>query len=192
MKQRPLITISLILISLVITLMAPIFDNSIYGFNHHPTEWLSFSPNAPLRHWGLSLIFSPFLHMNFVHVLTNMIFFIPVGMMIERKESGRFLAVSFVLLHALVLLLLVMVNLFFSLEGKAFLGTSHVVIGLYTFWSLKTKNFALLFWPLFIIGWGLWEPQPMILLAHTLGLFAGIKLFFWSRLWDKFRSQRSH
>lgn len=188
MKYRPFASLSLILLSFIVTVMISILDTSIYGINGHPTQWLSFLPHDPLRHMGLSLFISPFLHINFMHALVNMIFFIPLALMIERKKSGKFLTVVFFLTHALVLLLLILVDLFFSLEGKAFLGSSHVIVGLYTFWSLYNKNYSLLFWPLFMIGVGFWEPQPLTLLAHFLGLLAGVKIFNFIRLWEKFRT----
>lgn len=188
MKYRPFASVSLILLSFVVTVMISILDTSIYGINGHPTQWLSFLPHDPLRHMGLSLFISPFLHINLMHALFNMIFFIPLALMIERKKSGKFLAFSFFLHHALVLLSLVIVDLFFSLEGKAFLGSSHVITGLYIFWALYNKNYALLFWPLLIIGIGLREPQPLILLAHSLGLLVGVIVFYVIRLWDKFRT----
>lgn len=188
MKYRPFVSLSFILLSFIVTVMITILDTSIYGINGHPTQWLSFTPHEPLRHMGLSLLISPFLHINFMHVLVNMILFIPLALMIERKKSGKFLAVAFFLNHTLVLLLLVLVDLFFSLKGKAFLGSSHVVVGLYTFWALYNKNYALLFWPLLIIGVGFWEPQPLTLLTHSLGLLAGVKIFHFVRIWDKFRT----
>lgn len=188
MKYRPFASLSLILLSFIVTVMISILDTSIYGINGHPTQWLSFLPHDPLRHMGLSLFISPFLHINFMHALVNMIFFIPLALMIERKKSGKFLAVTFFLNHGLVLLSLVLVDLFFSLEGKTFLGSSHVIVALYGFWALYNKNYSLLFWPLLIIGIGLWEPQPLTLLAHSLGLLDGVIIFYVIRLWEKFRA----
>jgi hypothetical protein len=57
-----------------------------------------------------------------------MIFFAPVAMMMERKKSGFFLTLHFFLIHSQVLLFLVMVNHVFALDGKAFLGSRHVVL----------------------------------------------------------------
>ncbi len=193
MNHRPAATISLILISVAVTLMAPIFDYSVYGVNGHPTEWLSFLPGDPFRHNGFSLVVSPFLHINFQHLLTNLIFFAPVAMMMERKKSGFFLALNCFLVHSQVLLLLVMVNHLFSLDGKAFLGSSHVIIGLYTYWSLANKKYGMLFFALLILGVGLWQSQsPLTLLAHTLGFIVGVEILLLGRLRDKLRSKSSH
>jgi membrane associated rhomboid family serine protease len=193
MKTRPLATISFILLSIIITFMAPIFDSSIYGVNGHPTEWLSFLPSSPFRRMGLSLIFSPFLHINFQHLLTNMVFFTPVAMMMERKRSGVFLALNFFAIHFQVLLLLVVVNLFFPLYGKAFLGSSHVIIGLYSFWSLTNKKYGMLFFAFLILAVGLWQTQsPLTLLAHGLGFMVGIELLLLGRFWGKFGPKSSN
>jgi membrane associated rhomboid family serine protease len=173
--------------------MAPIFDSSIYGVNGHPTEWLSFLPSSPFRRMGLSLIFSPFLHINFQHLLTNMVFFTPVAMMMERKRSGVFLALNFFAIHFQVLLLLVVVNLFFPLYGKAFLGSSHVIIGLYSFWSLTNKKYGMLFFAFLILAVGLWQTQsPLTLLAHGLGFMVGIELLLLGRFWGKFGPKSSN
>jgi len=193
MNHRPVATISIILISFAVTLMAPIFDSSVYGVNGHPTEWLSFLPSEPFRHMGLSLVVSPFLHINFQHLITNMIFLAPVAMMMERKKSGFFLILHFFLIHSQVLLLLVMVNFLFPIDGKAFLGSSHVILGLYTFWSLANKKYGMLFFALLVLSVGLWQSQsPLTLLAHALGFIVGIEILLLGRLRDKLRSKSSH
>lgn len=193
MNHRPLATISFILISFAVTLMAPIFDSSVYGVNGHPTEWLSFLPNDPFRHMGLSLVVSPFLHINFQHLISNLFFFAPVAMMMERKKSGFFLILHFFLIHSQVLLLLVMVNFLFPIGGKAFLGSSHVIIGLYTYWSLASKKYGMLFFALLILGVGLWQSQsPLTLLAHALGFIVGVEILLLGRLRDKLRSKSSN
>ncbi len=192
MNQRPLATITFIMLSFAVTLMAPIFDSSVYGVNGHPREWLSFLPGSPLRHMGLSLICSTFLHINFLHVMTNMIFFTPISLMMERKKTGLFLTLNFFLIHFQVLLLLYLINLVFPMEGKAFSGSSHVIVGLYTLWSLTQKKYGMLFWPLLVIAIGLWDDNSHTLLAHALGFIVGVELLFLGRLWDKLRSKRSN
>lgn len=193
MKNKLNATISFLLLSFAITFMAPIFDSSFYGFNGHPIEWMSFLPTSPLRHAGISILFSPFLHLNTQHLLTNLFFFTPIAMMMERKRSGLFLALHFFLIHFQVLLLLVLVNVFYPLEGKAFLGSSHIIIGLYSLWSVANKKFAMMSFALLILVIGMWQGQgALTLLAHALGLLVGIETLFLGRLWVKFRSQPSH
>jgi membrane associated rhomboid family serine protease len=192
MNHTPVVTITFILISFATTVMAPIFDSSIYGVNGHPTEWLSFLPSSPMRHMGMSIICSPFLHINFLHIVTNMIVFIPIAMMMERKKTGLFLIVNFFFIHFQVLLLLFLINLWLPLEGKAFLGSSHVIIGLYTFWSLANNTYGMLFGPLLVIGIGLWDINYLSLLAHALGLIVGVELLFLGRLCDKLRTKSSN
>lgn len=192
MNYRPLVTMALVLTSLIVTLVAPIFDSSFYGVNGHPTEWLSFSPDAPLRHYGLSLIFSPFLHISFLHLLTNMVVFMPVAMMIERKKSGSNLILRFLFIHFKVLIILVIVNALFPLGGKAFLGSSHVVVGLYTFWALNQKKYGMLLVPLLVLGIGLWDFSSLTFLAHILGFLVGVGLFFLGSLLSKLRLKSSN
>lgn len=193
MKYRPLITILLVLTSIVVTLGAPAFDSSLYGVNGHPVEWLSFSPGLPFRHLGLSLFLSPFIHLNTLHLFTNLAFLIPMALMMERKRSGRFLAMFFFSIHFVVMLTLVGIENLFPSGGNAFLGSSHVVVGLYSYWSLSQKRYGLLFFTLLIIAAGLWENQnPLTLLAHTLGLFSGILLFVLGRLWCKIRAKSTN
>ncbi len=192
MNYRPVVTIVLILVSFLATLVAPIFDSSFYGENGHPTEWLSFLPTVPLRQSGLTLIFSPFLHINLSHLLTNMVILLPVALMIERKISGRKLILFFSLIHFQVLLLLVLADVFMSLEGKAFLGSSHIVIGLYTFWALNQKKYGMLFMPLLVLGIGIWNSHSLTFLAHMLGFIVGVELLFLCRLWERVRPQHSN
>jgi membrane associated rhomboid family serine protease len=190
-NKRPLITISFTLISFTVMVMAPIFDSSVYGVNGHPTEWLSFLPNAPFRHMGLSLFFSPFLHINFQHLITNILIFLPVAMMIERKRSGAFLAVIFFSIHFQVLILLAVIDVFYPLDGKAFLGSSHVIIGLYSFWALTSKKMSMLYFGILLCAVGFFQSQgALTLLAHTLGLCTGIALLIPDRFGSKLRSKR--
>lgn len=188
MNHRPVASIALILLSFAVTFIAPTFDSSFYGLDGHPSGWLSFSPQDPLRHMGLSLILSPFLHVNLIHLMTNVIVFIPVAMMMERKKSGSYLTFQFFLIHFLVLILLVLSNLLFPMGNKAFLGSSHIITGLYTFWALANKKYGLLVLPLFIISIGLWENQSLTLLSHSLGFFAGVIFLILGRLHEKLRS----
>lgn len=192
MKHRPITTITFFLLSLAVTLIAPTFDSSFYGVNGHPTEWLSFMPGAPLRHMGLSLIFSPLLHINVWHLITSLIVLAPVALMMERKKSGFFLALNFCLIHFQVLLFLVWINMFYPMEGKAFLGSSHVVIGLYTFWSLANKKYGMLSIPLIAISIDLWNSNSLTLLAHTLGFVVGVEILLLGRLWNKVRPQSAN
>lgn len=176
--------------SIVITFGAPAFDSSLYGVNGHPVEWLSFSPGSPFRHLGLSLLLSPFIHLNALHLFTNLAFFLPVALMIERKRSGPILALYFFSIHFMVLLTLVGIENLFSLEGKAFLGSSHIIVGLYGFWSIANKKYGMLFVALVMIAAGLWENQsPFTLLAHGLGLIGGLLLPAADRLRSKLRPQ---
>lgn len=190
MKNRPITTICFIAVTFLVTFVAPIFDSSLYGVQGHPTEWLSFLPNAPLRHLGASLLFSPFIHVNFEHLMINLFFFVPMAMIIERKRSGTFLLFSVSLIHFQVLLALFVLSSIFPLEGKAFLGLSHIIVGLFSFWSLTNKKYGLLFLALLIIGVGQWQSQnELTLLAHGLGLVFGVELFFLGRFQNK---QRLH
>lgn len=189
MNNRPVATISLILMSIAVTLAAPAFDSSFYGFNGHPAEWLSFSPAAPFRHMGMGLIFSPFLHIHFWHLLTNIVVLTPIALMMERKKSGLYLVLQFIVIHLQVLFMLTLIHSVFSMEGKAFVGSSHVVAGLYTFWSLDRKNYRLLILPLSVIAIGLWDSNTLSLIAHALGCLAGLVLLFINRLWNKTCSQ---
>jgi len=192
MSYRPVATIIIILISFAVTFMAPVFDTSVYGINGHPTEWLSFLPSTPWRHKQLSLFFSPFLHINFLHFINNMVMFTPIAMIIERKKSGFFLILTFFSIHFHVLLLLVLINVLSPMGNKTFLGSSHVIIGLYTFWSLSNKKYSMLFWPLLVIAIGLWDGHSLSLLAHVLGFIVGVEHLLIGRLCNKFCPKRSN
>lgn len=192
MNYRPIATFFFILASILVTFVAPIFDSSFYGENGHPTQWLSFLPGDPLRQSGLTLLLSPFLHINLSHLLTNIIIFLPVALMMERKISGRRLILDFSLIHFQVLLLLVLVNAFIPLEGKAFLGSSHIVIGLYTFWALDQKKYGMLLMPLLVLGIGIWNSHTPTLLAHMLGFIVGVELLFLRRFWERVRPDSSN
>jgi membrane associated rhomboid family serine protease len=193
MTKKPIATISLILTSIITTIAAPIFDYSIYGINGHPTQWLSFMPSAPFRHYGMGILGSPFIHLSLEHLATNMILFIPIGMMIERKKSGSFLFYKFGLIHVLVLSALLIIQVGFSFEGKSFLGSSHIVLGLYCYWSLTNKNYFLLFWTILLIVLGLWQSQGLeTLMSHLTGMFVGCLLFAIGKLGSKLRLKSSN
>lgn len=192
MKYRPLATITLVLASFLVTFIAPIFDYSFYGENGHPTEWLSFLPSAPLRQAGLTLLFSPFLHINLTHFLTNMFFFLPVAMMVERKKSGMKLFLFFIMIHLETLLLLFITNAFIPLEGKAFLGSSHIVMGLYTYWALNQKKYGMMLIPLLVLSIGMWNSHGLTLLAHMLGFIVGVELSIIGRLRERIGPQSAN
>lgn len=193
MRNRPLATLLIIIITLLVTFMAPIFDSSIYGVNAHPTEWLSFSPAQPFRYYGLSLFFSPFIHLGLQHLIVNIVLFSPIAMMVERKESKRFLLTQYFAIHFQVLILLMVMNLFFPMENKLFLGSSHIIMGLYSYWSLSQKKWGMLFLTFLVLPIGLWQNQsPLTIAAHAMGFLIGIEMLFLCSLWDKIRSKRSN
>lgn len=137
---------------------------------------------------GLSLLLSAFIHINTAHLLTNLAFFLPIAMMVERQRSGLFLAGAWFFIHFLVLLTLTGIAVLFPLGGNSFLGSSHIIVGLYGFWSLERKKYGLLFFALLIISAGLWENQsPFTLVAHFLGLLGGLLLFAIGHLRNKSR-----
>lgn len=187
MRSRPLATLTLLIILIIGTFLAPAFDSSVYGVNGHPTEWLSFMPEAPLRTYGLTLIFSPFLHLNLNHLVTNLAFFIPVALIIERKKSAQFLALQFFFIHALVLIFLVTLQGLYPLNGKGFLGVSHIVIGLFSFWSIDQKKMGMFLISVMFIMAGFWQ-GTFTLLVHTLGFLAGLLVLLVPKLFRKIRS----
>lgn len=192
-KRRPFATLVLIILCLAITIIAPIFDSSIYGVNGHPTLWLSFMPNHPLRNFGSSVILSPFIHLNFQHLITNLVLLTPISLMVERKTSARLLYGLFAAIHLMVICGLLFSALFFDLNDKGFLGASHIVIGLYAFWAALNKKWGLLLIPFLMIALGLWQAQGQLtILAHTLGLAMGLKLIILHNLWRKLRSHTSN
>ncbi|WP_372655710.1 rhomboid family intramembrane serine protease [Halobacteriovorax sp.] len=183
MKKRPIATTSLTLIALAITSMAPLFDTSVYSLNEHPTQWMSFMPSTPFRYMGLTFISSPFIHLNLEHFFVNTLFLLPIGMIIERKKTWTYLAVLFLLVHFQTLLSLIVIDSFYTFQAKAFLGYSHIVIGIYTFWFVKNKKYGSLTLAILILIAGLWQTQsPLTILAHVLGLAAGIVILILERL----------
>ncbi len=177
MKQRPWVTIALIILCLLVTLLIPALDTSIYGFSGDPLSWLSFSPTDPFRFWGLSILLSPFVHLNFSHLFTNLIFLVPLALIIERRRSPGQLAMVLGFLHIAGLLCLLLLGAAIALNGKMFLGSSQVLAGLYTFWALGEKKFAFFLIPAGIIVSGLWQGQDQLtILAHGAGVVSGMML----------------
>lgn len=188
MNSRPLTTIAFLVLSFGITIGASVFDSSLFGHDGHPTLWLSFMPEDPFRLYGLSIIFSPFLHLGLQHLITNFILLVPVAMMIERKKSGPFLAGLFVTLHLIILATMILLHQFKSMTGAGFLGMSHVIIALITYWSLSTKRYGMLMFAAFILAMGWWQSQSSLtILAHAIGLIVGALLFAVSSSWQKLR-----
>ncbi len=193
MQKKPWASIILVLLTMIVTFMAPVFDTSVYSVNGHPTEWLSFLPESPFRHYGSGIFLSSLLHMNATHLFTNLFFFTPLALMMERKTSGGYLILKFCALHLLVLLGLVLTHILFPLQGKGFIGMSHLVVGLYAYWGITQKKYGFLFFALAMIGIGLWLDQsPLTHLAHSLGLASGLCLVFLSKLWCKVRPKPAH
>lgn len=183
MKTRPYATISLIVLSVIVTFIAPAFDSSIYGVNGSPLQWWSFMPAQPFRQLGLTLLLAPFLHLNTEHLLINTILLVPVGLMIERKQSAKHLAITFLSIHLLTMVLLIISSTFGNLSNAYFLGMSHIVAGLYSYWALVNRKFSLLIFAAGILIAGFWKNQnPLTLLAHGLGIASGVILFGLGRL----------
>lgn len=180
---RPISTIILSLLCCVITLGVGIFDSSLYSFDGSPLIWLSFMPESPLRAYGLSLIFSPFLHLNMQHLLTNLFFFIPISMMIEKKKGSFHVTSLFFAHHFLVLIFLTLGHFYFNFEGAGFLGISHILMGLITYWSVRNRHYWPLLVPALFLSVGAFQGQAALtLLAHTFGVIAGLALFIGRRL----------
>lgn len=192
MKNRPVVTITFILMTLLTTFLSPVFDSSVYGINGHPAEWLSFLPTTPFRHYGLGLFFSPFIHLDAAHLFMNLIFFVPVAMMIERKEE-KSLTYIFFIVHFFALSMLFVAAQISPMNQKAFLGMSHIIMGLYFFEALKTKSKGLLFFALCLSGLSFWFTGDAYRnLSHFSGAAAGIILFGLYHFWNKLRLKTSH
>ncbi|PIP96460.1 MAG: hypothetical protein COW00_10470 [Bdellovibrio sp. CG12_big_fil_rev_8_21_14_0_65_39_13] len=194
MKQtKPFLTLFLLFCCLFVTYGIGALDTSLYGVQGSALGWLSFSPESFKNLISLSLIVSPFLHLNTGHLLMNFFLFIPISMVIERSYGPKILSLLFIMIHVQSLLLLIVSNHWINLEGKFFLGLSHVVLGLYGYFALSKKNLFLTFFALSIIAIGKWQGQDnLTLLAHVIGYLVGVELFVIRRSWEKFRSQRSN
>jgi membrane associated rhomboid family serine protease len=193
MKPYPFGTLSLLILAILVTAGVSIFDQSIYGVESHALGWLGFTPSAPWRYFGLSWILSGLMHQDFSHLITNLIILIPVAMIIERKLGSSSLVAISIFLHVMVLVSLILCHQFYSLENKSFLGTSHLAMGLYVFWGIHQKKWGLLILPAGVLIWGLWVNQgPQIMLAHLMGVGAGVLVVTLGQLWRKIRSQSSH
>jgi membrane associated rhomboid family serine protease len=180
---RPISTITLSLLSCLITIGVGLFDSSLYSFDGSPLIWLSFMPESPLRAYGLSLIFSPFLHLNMQHLLTNLFFFIPISMMIEKKRGSLQVFSLFFVHHFLVLILLTLGHFYFNFGGAGFLGMSHILMGLITYWSFTNRHYWPLLVPALFLLVGTYQDQASLtLLAHIFGVIAGLVLFIGRRL----------
>jgi membrane associated rhomboid family serine protease len=191
MKQRPYGTLSLILLTIIVTAASALFDGSLYGVEAHPADWWSFSPTAPMRLWRLTWLLSAFLHLGPSHLVTNLFILFPVAMMIERKKGPAHLLGMSALIHLLVLGGLLFGISLWSLQGKAFLGSSHFILGLYMYWGILQRRWSLLLLPAGVLLWGVWQDQSsLILLAHILGTLAGVGLGVGSHFREKLRLQR--
>lgn len=189
MKFRPYASLVLIFSCLFVTILSQAFNTTLYSFDGSPAKWLSFSISDPLRYNGLTLLSSPFMHVSASHLLVNLFFLGPVALLIERKESGPFLMKTAGFIHLLVLILLILT----APPQYAFLGASHLICGLYTYWGLRERQWSLLFVAVMFIGVGVWEGQSLgTLLAHLSGAFAAILLLIIGHLRRKVRSQCSN
>jgi membrane associated rhomboid family serine protease len=193
MKQRPLVTIVLILLCLLVTFLIPALDSSIYGFNGHPTYWLSFSPADPLRVRGLAIILSPFIHLDAAHLLVNLVLLVPLALVVERRRSGARLLFVLMLLHLGTLLGLTGLAALVPIGAKAFLGSSHVVTGLYTYWGLGEEKYAYLYVPIgaLVLGAGQGQDQ-LTIFAHAVALAPAVLLVLSDRLRRKLRPKGAH
>lgn len=193
MKQRPFGTLSLILTSISVTAASAIFDGSLYGVEAQASDWWSFSPTAPMRLWGLTWLLSPFLHVGLAHLLTNLFILFPVAMMMERKDGWPSLVLMSTLIHFIVLIGLFLGAGLWSLEGKAFLGSSHFILGLYMYWGIIQRRWSLLLVPAGVLFWGVWQDQSsLILLAHVLGAVVGALLGVSGHIRAKLRLKSAH
>lgn len=188
-SHRPAFTILFVLITVLFTYGISILDTSLYGVQGSPLEWLAFKPIEFNQLFTLSALASPFVHLSTQHLLMNLLLFVPVSMMIERAQGIKFLLALILFIHFQVYLLLIVCHYWINLSGFAFLGLSHIVLGLYGFWALYRKNIGLTVLALAIIIIGKWQGQDnLTLLAHILGYMIGVELFIARRSWDKFRS----
>ena len=186
---RPYLTIFILFCCLIITYGIGALDTSLYGVQGSALNWLSFRPDSFKNLLSLSLVISPFLHLNTTHIVMNFFLFIPISMVIERSYGPKQLALLFVSIHVQVLLFLLLSHYWISLEGKSFLGLSHIILGLFGYWALSKKNVYMTFFALSIIALGKWQGQDnLTLLAHVLGYLVGVELFVIRRSWEKFRS----
>ncbi|MBY0515978.1 MAG: rhomboid family intramembrane serine protease [Bacteriovoracaceae bacterium] len=175
MQRKPITTILFILACILFTVACEILNNSIYGIDENVIKLLSFNPTHPLTHFGLGFFCSIFIHINLAHIATNLFFIVPICLMIERKKSSLYLFILIVLLHFITLLTLSLASGLLFTKEMYFVGTSHVVIALYTFWSLSQKRFSLFLIPALVLIIGFWQGQSHLThLAHFLGMLSAL------------------
>lgn len=141
-------------------------------------------PEFPFRNQGITLYLSAFVHMGVEHLLINMVFFIPLAMMIERKYSGKHIILIFFSLHLMTLSLLSILHFVMDLRGTAFLGMSHIVVGLSAFWGLLNKRYLILGISFLFLIVGYWQEQStLVQMSHLCGLLSGVLLMARRSLW---------
>lgn len=185
MKFRPYATLTLTLICLIVTIASQAFNTSLFFFDGSPEKWLSYFTVEPFRHYGLTIVLSPFMHISSSHLLVNLFFLIPISLLIERKKSGQFLIIRFTAIHLITLIFLTL----FASGNQAFLGASHLICGLGLYWSLNRRQWSLLALIIAFVGLGFWEGQnSATILAHGAGALAGALVLVLDQIRSKIRS----
>ncbi len=171
MRKRPWLSIFFLVFIPVMNLFIRSFDVSLFHETGSPLHWLSFNPSATGPIWFVSIISSFFLHYDFTHGLINLLFFLPMIMVLERQYSKlRCLGLIFGI-HLMVLLGLMLMH-FFYLSTQSYLGLSHVVIGLYVHQAIVQKKMTLFFLALLMLATSAMG-SPSSLIPHFLGLIMG-------------------
>lgn len=185
--------LTLVAVCTILTLVVEGLDGSYFGVTGDARQALSFMPTAPLRLGGLTMLLAPGIHLSLSHLGINLLLLVPLALIIERKHSPRMLFTNLAIIHFLALLGLWLASFALNLEGRGFLGLSQVVIGLYAFWGLRTRQWSYFLIALSVLLAGLAQDQSgLVVGAHALGLCAGVLLFLLHRLQLRAHAKRSH
>lgn len=175
--QRYPATLTLLLLCVLATLLGQGLDGSYFGVTGDALSGLSFMPAAPGRLAGLTTLSAALVHQDLTHLLVNLLLLAPIVLVLEKKHGGHATALLVVGLQLLVLLTLLLGHAVMDLSAFAFLGASHLTLGLYAFWGLTEKRFLALGMVAATLAAGFFQQQSSAtLMAHALGASAGLCL----------------
>lgn len=171
MSKRPWLSIFFLVFTPAMNLFIRSLDASLFHESGSPLLWLSFNSTPSGTLWGISLLSSLFLHYDFTHGLINLLFLLPILMVLERRYSKANCLALILGIHFSVLLALMLLH-FLLLPPHSYLGLSHVVIGLYTHQAIEQRKKTLFFLALMMVVSSALS-TPLSLAPHLLGLMAG-------------------
>jgi membrane associated rhomboid family serine protease len=180
---------------IIATLIPHLFRRTLFSHEENPLIIFSFTPQI----WGESMRLShyvwPLVHQSGEHLALNTLGLLPILLILEKKFNSLKLARILVLTQGFFMILFISFFNFFSSQVLKnhqvlyFLGSSHLIFALYTYWFLNERKFKTLIFFSITFGVTYFYTSAWTFWGHFAGSLSGIGSYYLEKLGCRARTK---